>query len=131
MTDNWEDWEADDFTIPVLNIKQSKELEERKLVEEADNKLTNDLFSDEKDHLHDKDQLDLGKKTGNKSLQVSRDEKKAPPKNFVSKKAENEQKQKEISRKNKEDKKRKEKAAELYGEAEDDDKYAEYEDMFY
>ncbi len=129
--DDWEDWEADDFALPVLNVhneEQLKRLEERKLVEESDNKLTKELFSNKEECLA----LEDDNKNINKPLQVSRTEKKALlAKKFESKKLEHEQKQKEISKKNREDKIRKAKAAELYGEAEDDDEYAKYEDMFY
>ena len=128
MTDNWEDWESDDFTLPVLNVpnqEQLKRFEERKLVEESDNKLTNDLFSNEKYDLLHKEV----NKTTDKPL--PRAEKKAPNKSLVNKQLENEKKQKELSKKNKEEKKKREKAAELFGEAEEDDKYSEYEDMFY
>jgi transposase-like protein len=58
-------------------------------------------------------------------------EKKAPKKNIPSKQKENEQKQKELSKKLKEDKLRKERERELYGEAEEDDEYTKYDDMFY
>lgn len=132
-TEEWEDWEAEDFAVPVLNVhneEQLKRLEERKLVEEADNKLTNDLFSNKEDCLLHEYEEDSNKNTS-KPVQASRAEKKTPNKKFESKKLENEQKQKEISRKNKEEKIRKAKAAELYGEAEDDDEYSKYEDMFY
>lgn len=131
MTDDWEDWEAEDFALPVLNVhneEQLKRLEERKLVEESDNKLTNELFSNKAESLiHEHEEVS----NKNISKPLPSAEKKAPNKNFASKKLENEKKQKEISRKNKEDKKRKEKAAELYGEAEEDDEYTKYEDMFY
>ena len=45
MADSWENWDSEYFVIPILNITQNvKQLEERKLVEESDNALTNDLF---------------------------------------------------------------------------------------
>ena len=71
----------------------------------------------------------LEEKTISKQLPIT--EKKAPIKNASGKQKENELKQKEFSKKNKEDKLRKEREKELYGEAEEDKEYAEYEDMFY
>ena len=109
MTDDWEDWEAEDFALPVLNVhneEQLKRLEERKLVEESDNKLTKELFSNKEECLLHEYEEDSNKNI-NKPLQVSSAEKKAPAKKFESKKLEHEQKQKEISKKNREDKIRK------------------------
>ena len=48
MCDNWEDWDNEDYVIPVLiihNKDEIKRLEERKLVEESENTLINDLFT--------------------------------------------------------------------------------------
>lgn len=125
MSDNWEDWESDDFVVPIINEQQTKQLEERKLVEESDNKLTNDLFSNEGESLAHEDSI----KNVNKPLLVPKSEKKTQK--FASKKLENEARQKELSKKNKEEKARREKARELFGEAEEDDEYAKYEDQFY
>ena len=132
MSDDWEDWENEDFIIPVLSIpneEQLKRLDERKLVEESDNALARELFSkDEEDLVYD-ELKKLEEKTISKQLPIT--EKKAPIKNASGKQKENELKQKEFSKKNKEDKLRTEREKELYGEAEEDKEYAEYEDMFY
>jgi len=128
MSDNWEDWENQDFVIPVLNVpneEQLKRLEERKLVEESDNALTKDLFSNEEDLALKQVEIKISVKP------LPKAEKKAPNKNIPNKQKENEQKQKELSKKNKEDKLRKQRERELYGEANEDDEYAKYEEMFY
>lgn len=123
MSDDWEDWENNDFTVPVLNQEQSKRLAERKLVEECDNVLTRDLFSkDNKDLIVKQNQI-INKNVINTV-------KKTPKKNAFNKQKENEEKQKELSKKNKDDKLRRERAREIFGEAEDDE-YSKYEDMFY
>jgi hypothetical protein len=125
MSDNWEDWENEDFVVPVFNKEQSKRLEERKLVEESDNALTRTLFSGEEDlvlkHVEVKNSVKSLRKT----------EKKAPNKNVPNKQKENEEKQKELSKKIKEDKLKKQREREIYGEAEEDYEYAKYEDRFY
>jgi len=124
MTDSWEDWEDQDYNIPVLNIpneEQLKRLEERKLVEESDNALTKDLF--EEDLVYQ----DL-KKIENKNIikPLPSTEKKAPKKNVVNKQIINEQKQKAISKQIKEEKAKKLKGREIFGEADEDDEYDEY-----
>lgn len=49
-----EDWEDSDFVIPIIKSKeQLKKLEERKLMEESNNKLIKDLFSEEQIKLPD------------------------------------------------------------------------------
>lgn len=129
MSDDWEDWENEDFVIPVLSVpndEQLKRLEERKLIEESDNKLTNALFSNDNYEdltLKEFEQI-------NKTI-LPINKKKELKKNIPSKQKENEQKQKELSKKIKEDKIKKLKERELFGEAEEDDEYAKYEDMFY
>lgn len=40
MSDNWDDWDCDNYEITVLSM----EIEKRKLVEESDNKIANQLF---------------------------------------------------------------------------------------
>ena len=50
MNNNWEDWNFDNCIIPNLKSpteKQIKALTERKLVEESDNALTKELFSND------------------------------------------------------------------------------------
>ena len=122
MSDDWEDWADDDLIIPTLNAAQLKQLEERKLVEESDNALTKDLFSDDKQSV-----LKIVTKQQTKTTTT----KKCNREKLVTNKEINERKQKEISKKNKEDKLFKKKLAETFGDAEEDNEYAEYEDQFY
>jgi len=122
MSDDWEDWTDNDLIIPVLNTAQLKQLEERKLVEESDNALTKELFSDDK-------QSDL--KIFTKQQTKMTTTKKCNREKSVTNKEINERKQKEFSKKNKEEKLLKKKIAETFGDAEEDNEYAEYEDMFY
>ena len=47
MSEDWEDWDCDNYVIPVLNVQnkeQLKRLEERKLVEESEIALMKDFF---------------------------------------------------------------------------------------
>jgi hypothetical protein len=146
MSDNWEDWENEDFIIPVLSVpneEQLKRLEERKLVEESDNALARELFSNDEEDLVYEELKKLEEKIISKKFQST--EKQAPIKNASGKQKENELKQKEnelkqkenelkqkeFSKKNKEDKLRKEREKELYGKAEEDEEYSKYEDKFY
>jgi hypothetical protein len=121
MSDDWEDWENDHFTISEEQLKRLKEI---RLVEESDNGLTRNLFSNEEDlAVKDVEQNILIKflpKTG-----------KGQKNNTSSKQKENEEKQKELSKKNKEEKNIKKRENEIFGEADEDNEYAKYEDMFY
>jgi hypothetical protein len=124
MTDSWEDWENDNYEVPILQTEeQLKRLEERKLVEESDNALANELFQNEED-LVSKDKIipDV-----NKPLCL----KKSRHKNNINKQKENEEKQKAASKKLKEEKTKREKERELFGDAYCEDEYAKYEDKFY
>jgi hypothetical protein len=130
MSDDWEDWENNDYTIPVLNEEQLKRLQERKLVEDSDNVITKDLFSndDDEDLVYE----DLKKLEENKVIIVKQIKvEKEKPKNKINNQKINEEKQKELSKKNKEEKANKKKAKEIFGEAEYDDEYAKYEEQFY
>jgi predicted RNase H-like nuclease len=129
MSDSWEDWENDDYIVPTLNKEQFKILEERKLVEESDNLLTKNLFSNEEDLVF----KDL-KPEINFSKNLKFTEKKAPKtKNAVNNREMNEEKQKIMSKIIKQKKADKQREKELFGEAENDeyDKYLEYEEAFY
>ena len=82
MSDDWEDWENQDFVIPVLNVpneEQLKRLEERKLVEDSDNALTKDLFSNEEDLALKQVEIKISVKP------LPKAEKKAPNKNIPNK----------------------------------------------
>jgi hypothetical protein len=126
MSDSWEDWENEDFEVPVLidrSEEQLKRLEEQKLVEESDNKLAKQLFNDDEDLIY-------------KEIKQICDKKEMPvKKNKLEKKnnkqKENEEKQKLASKKLKEEKAKKLKEQKIFGDAEYDDTYAEYEDQFY
>lgn len=125
MTDSWEDWENEEYTIPVLNVptlEQLKRLEERKLEEDSDLQNAIDLFSNDHEDLA---LQEIQKNTNNSVKKIVKQDKK------VSNKKINEEKQKEQSKILKQEKIKKEKAKELYGQADDDNEYAEYEDMFY
>ena len=139
MTDSWEDWEKDDYEVPVLNIQQTEEqlkrFEERRLVEESDNALANELFHKKEKEKNVEEDLvyeDLKQKPSvlhkhDQQINVNKRHKT----NKVNKNKENEQKQKALSNILKEEKARRKKEKELFGEAEYDDEYAEYEDKFY
>ena len=46
MSDNWEDWECEDNPASAVpSAERIKQLQERKLIEEADNALTRELFA--------------------------------------------------------------------------------------
>lgn len=127
----FDDWENQDYTLPVLqnNLEQQKILDERKLVEESDNKLTKELFGEEDLAFEELKQLQKPPKVvETKTLQQKplreKPEKKHEKKPLI------EQKQKMNS---KQLKLQKERERELFGEVEYDDydKYAEYDEMFH
>jgi len=124
MSDNWDDWDCDNYEVPVLNIEQSKRIEERKLVEESDNKIANQLFGFETNETNETNEIQNSIANINKFKPIRE------RKNDVSNQKENELKQKEFSKKIREIKIQKEKQIELYGKAEDDE-YDEYADKFY
>lgn len=136
MSDSWEDWENDNYEIHVLNIptvERLKRLEEQRLIEEADVELARELIGnnikEEEDLVYEElkrlEQPTKFTNIPNESL------KKFKPKKANNKQKENEKKQKELSKKIKEAKAKKLKEKELFGEAEYDDEYADYEDKFY
>jgi MinD superfamily P-loop ATPase len=135
MTDSWEDWENEDFEVPVLNVatqEQLKRLEEQKLIEEADNELARELFitiNKEEDLAYA--ELKQSEKNKNIPQKVQLPAKKNKPEKAVNKQKENEEKQKAASKKLKEEKAKKLKEQEIFGDAEYDDTYADYEDQFY
>jgi hypothetical protein len=126
MEDDWEDWDSDNFNVPDLlapNAEQLKRLEDRRMVEESDNKIARQLFGHEEDE--DEDLTNYKFKTINQNCNVTiksiRNKK-----NTVNKQKENEEKLKERAKKIKEDKAKKLAEKELFGEAEEDeyDNYA-------
>jgi len=127
--EEWENIALDDFIIPFketnlndtnLNdfqkLIQLKQLEERKLVEEADTALSKELFCLE-----------------NKILNIESIIEYEPiieAKIKINKQKQNENKQKEFSKKIKEQKMKQKRHNELYGEVKGDYMYDEYNDKF-
>jgi hypothetical protein len=66
MLDSWENWECDDNQASVVpSAERIKQLQERKLIEEADNALTRELFAiGEVTHAADTKQPTKKKKSG-------------------------------------------------------------------
>jgi hypothetical protein len=119
MCDDLEDWELADFSFPNIIIQSEetkKRLEERRLVEESDMTIAKNLFGNEKDETE----------IESKNKQIIHYSK---PKKIISKKYENELKQKELAKIVKEKKAAQAKHNELYGESIEDE-YSYYEDKF-
>lgn len=121
MSDSWEDWDCDDYKVPILNVQsqeQIKKLEEQKLVEESDNALTKDLFNNgcEEDLAYD----DLKKLDQHLNNTIKVDKLKSSDKQnksgkTQSKQKENEQKQKYMSQKLKVEKAKKKRKRIIWG----------------
>jgi hypothetical protein len=108
-----DDWEIDGY-IPVLQSEETKKrLEERKQQEEADLDISKGLFGNE-----------IKNEITNEITKVTKTNR---PK--VSKRAENELKQKALSEALGEKKAKKARHAEVYGECSEDE-YTHYEDKF-
>jgi hypothetical protein len=113
-----DDWETD-FAMPTITTeKQSKRLEEQKMVEEADKELAIDLFSTEKKELSDKSIVPII------PLRL-------PKIKVYSNQKKNEEKQKQRSKLVKERDEKKRREADLFGAATEDDEYADYENKLY
>ncbi len=115
MSEDWEDWDCDNYVVPVLNVQneeQLKRLKERKLVEEADNALIDELF-DNKNKIPETQQNT-----------INNIEKQKTTHNKISKQKENELKQKEFSQKLKKKKEEERKHLETFGDV----IYDEYDD---
>jgi hypothetical protein len=122
-----EDWESENFTIPELVIptqEELKRLEEKRLVEESDNRIAIQLFNDDynNDNINNKEKTIVA---NNQFIPIRN------KKNTVSKQNENEDKLKEHSIKMKEQKIKQKKHYEIYGDAKIDSEYQEYEDKYY
>ena len=128
MFEDWEDFDSKTF-IPVMNKDEQKSLEERKLVEEADKKLTNELFNQEiKQPIFCDGGISVNTNTNETTINETTINANT---NKISKKLENENNLKEISRKQKELKFQRIRLFEIYGEAQESlSKYDEYEDKF-
>lgn len=119
--DDWENTEIPDLIINLQDTNKNRErelklLEERKLMEEADLALVEDLFDKNKTKNVIVKDLKPVKKEKPKYLQ----------KEHEKKKEEQREKQKQESQKQKEKKKHDKKLKEIYGEAEID----EYDEMY-
>jgi hypothetical protein len=122
MFEDWEDFDSSKF-IPLINKDEQKSLEERKLVEEADNKLTNDLFISENDQMHVPIQIQIQMPIPIKPAETPND-----IMYKISKKQENEDNLKELSKKQKQRKMQQQRLIELYGEAEPESSKYDYYD---
>jgi hypothetical protein len=135
IDDDWEDYEI--TPLDFHTSEQLRILEERRLIEEADNLLTDELFISDSKRI-EKTSLNLTnnfiqkeKINNDKIKKISAQiNSKVISKN--NKQKENEEKQRLLSnilKKQKEDKKR---LVDIYGEAQEkNDKYSYYEDQFY
>lgn len=119
MCDDLDDWELEEFLVSNIIIQSEeikKRLEERKLVEESDLAISKNLFGNEEDETESK----------SKNVQSIQFQK---PKKIISKKYENELKQKELAKIIREKKANEAKHIELYGECIEYE-YSYYEDKF-
>lgn len=112
-----DDWDCDNYIIPVLNVQnkeQLKRLEERKLVEESDNALMNELFdnTNTKNETHEiREEIthDTIKNINTEKINNKKEK-------TVSNQQENELKQKEFSQKLKNKKEAIKKHSDTFGE---------------
>lgn len=125
MSDNWEDWETDNYKVD-LNLIQLKRLEEQKLIEESEIDLATDLICN--NTKTEKTDLTFIQTTKFKEIPNNSIKKIKPNK---TNQKENEEKQKLLSKNLKEEKAKREKVKEIFGETEEDNEFIEYEDMFY
>ena len=117
--DDWESTEIPDLLVSIQNKERElKLLEERKLMEDADLALAEELFNDEQEQKKVESfvPVKLIKKEKQKYLQILQEQKRK----------ELQEKQKQQSQKQKEKKLQKKKQEELFGEAEFD----EYDEMY-
>jgi hypothetical protein len=123
-----DDWDCDNYIIPILNVQnkeQLKLLEERKLVEESDNALMDELF-DNKNTTNKTPEI-----TQNtiKNININTEKIKNKKEKPDSKQAENELKQKEFSQNLKNKKEAAKKHSDTFGEFIHDE-YDYYVDKF-
>ena len=110
-----DDWDCDNYIIPVLNVQnkeQLKQLEERKLVEESDNVLMNELFDNNgntKSNSSNKETAEIIKNINTEKIKNKKEK-------TVSNQQENELKQKEFSQKLKNKKEAEKKHSDTFGE---------------
>jgi hypothetical protein len=135
MNESWEDedWENLDLsTLIIPNLQELKKIEERKLVEEADNELSKDLFSNAIPKQIDINNFNthVSHSSHSSSIELNKTNALKRVNPLVSKKKENEDKQKELSQKITKQKEEKKRHIELFGEFVDNE-YSIYEDKFY
>jgi hypothetical protein len=119
LEDNWENNEIPDLLVSIQNKERElKLLEERKLMEDADLALAEELFHGEQEEKKEEAfvPVKLVKKEKPKDLQILQEQKRK----------ELQEKQKQQSQKQKEKKQKEKKHKELFGEAEFD----EYDEMY-
>jgi len=127
MNDDWEDLEIENIVIPDLHVpnkEQIKRLEERKLIEESDNTLINELFDNKgntESNINNVNNINDNKEINEKI--------KKKKKNPVSNQQENELKQKEFSQKLKQKKEAEKKHSDTFGEFIHHE-YDKYDDKF-
>lgn len=140
MIDSWEDWEDRDYDISALMIQteaQLKQIEEKKLIEESEVQLAKDLiYNHKKEEIEDLvyEELKCSKKVNNftkKTNNICKHINDNILKKKTNKQKENEENQKKLSKKIKEEKAKKLKYQEIFGEPENYNEYADYEDKFY
>jgi hypothetical protein len=130
MSDDWNDWEDEEFIIPTINVvtqEQLKRIEERKLIEESDTELAKELFSDAKTASYEKIII---KNDSIKTLEETKQNTETKIKKLKNK-IDNELKQKENSKKIIEAKLKKQREIELYGEPEEIYEYDEYDSLYH
>jgi len=130
MSDDWNDWEDEEFIIPTINVvtqEQLKRIEERKLIEESDTELAKELFSDAKTANYEKIII---KNDSIKTLEETKQNTETKIKKLKNK-MDNELKQKENSKKIIEAKLKKQREIELYGEPEEIYEYDEYDSLYH
>ena len=112
-----EDWDCDNYIIPLLNEQnkeQLKQLEERKLVDETEIALMKDFFNNNSNDNNNDNDNNANNNNDNNNNKEKTENKKNKPK--ISKQKENELKQKEISIKLKQKKEQEKKHFEIFGE---------------
>ena len=129
---DWDDWESDEFKIPVINVltqEQLKKIEERRLIEESDTELAKELFNDtsseQKMIVNNKIS-----KTPEENINTTKQHNEAKTKK-LNNQINNVLKQKENSKKIIEAKLKKQREIELYGQPEEiyeHDEYYEYDE---
>lgn len=129
---DWDDWENDEFKIPVINVltqEQLKKIEERRLIEESDTELAKELFNDTTSHQ--KITISLKQtKTPEENINTTKQHSETKIKK-LNNQINNELKQTENYKKIREAKLKKQREIELYGEPEEIYDYDEYDKLVY